>query len=506
MIKKLIPLLTIAALAGLCACNGDSVDEYIYTTSSSVEVTAFSLKNDSKVLDSLQNVFFSIDLVKGEIFNADSLPYGTKVSRLLPDITTPSNASGVTLSYPREGMTDSIVNYLTNSTDSIDFSQGPVSLTVTSESGTVSRTYKIFVNVHTVKPDTLMWNSIEMAELPSALSAPASQRAVAYGGKYYCLTSDGAAYSLASTSDLGNPEWKASSITLPFAADVNSLSATESKLYMLSADGQLYQADGFNSWTSTGQAWHAIIGAYQDCLIGTRRNGGEWEIVSYPDLKTWALPEGFPVSGASLMLSYDMQIAYAPQTVLVGGRTASGALSKSTWSFDGENWAKVSRNNFSLPEGLEDMCLVAYGLFKVTSSTWSPVQYPALLLIGGRNAEGEINRTVYMSTDLGFTWREAPELLALPEGLPVSYGASSFVYSTTLHASRAANGWTRLPVRSLPPQCRLELPMGGSRVSTLIDEWECPAIYMVGGYDADGKPLNQMWRGVILRYTFRPIC
>lgn len=47
-------------------------------------VTAFSLNDNKKVLDSLSNVFFSIDLVSANIFNADSLPYGTNVSRLVP--------------------------------------------------------------------------------------------------------------------------------------------------------------------------------------------------------------------------------------------------------------------------------------------------------------------------------------------------------------------------------------------------------------------------------------
>ena len=89
MIKKLILPSTLAALIGVTACNSDSPEEFVYESSSSVQVTAFSLKADSKVLDSLENVFFSIDLVKGEIFNADSLPFGKKINKLIPDVTTP---------------------------------------------------------------------------------------------------------------------------------------------------------------------------------------------------------------------------------------------------------------------------------------------------------------------------------------------------------------------------------------------------------------------------------
>lgn len=504
MIKKLILPLTLAALVGTAACNSDSPEEIQYSASSSVQVTGFSLQANSKVLDSLQNVFFSIDLVKGEIFNADSLPYGTKTNRLIPVISTPSTVSAVTLEYPREGKSDSLVNYLENSTDSIDFSLGPVKLTVKSQSGTVTRTYNIKVNVHAVKPDTLMWRSIEMASLPTSFAAPKAQRAVEFKGKYYCLTTDGSAYCLAATSDPSDPQWATSDITLPFDADVKTLTAAPDMLYMLSTGGELYQGSDFASWTSTGQTWHAITGVYQNRLIGTMEADGAWQIASYPDLKTWEAPKGFPVSGASQMLSYQTQVAFAPQTVLVGGRTAEGTLTSTAWSFDGESWARISRDGYGLPVGLEDMCLVPYDLVEVPSTTWSPVQYPALLLIGGRNAEGAINRTVYMSTDWGMTWRKAPELLALPSDLPPSYGASAFVYSTTMHASRSAMGWESLRLRQLPPQCSPLLP-SSSRVSAMPTEWECPAIYIVGGYDYHGQPLNQMWRGVILRYTFRPV-
>lgn len=505
MIKKLILPFTIAALVGVTACNSDSPEELEYIASSSVQVTAFSLQNDSKVLDSLQNVFFSIDLVKGEIFNADSLPYGTKISRLIPVISTPSTASAVSLAYPREGKNDSVVNYLENSTDSIDFSQGPVKLTVTSQSGTNSRTYNIKVNVHTVKPDTLMWRSIEMAALPTSFASLKSQRAVEFKGEYYCLTTDGSAYCLASTADPANPQWAVSDVTLPFEADVNTLSVADSHLYMLASDGQLYEGSDFSDWHATGQTWSAITGAYQDQIIGTKKDGNNWQIVSYPALKTWDAPQGFPVSGASDMLSYTTSIADSPQTLMVGGRLADGSLSRAAWSFDGQEWAKISRTGYEIPVGLEGMSLVSYDLFRVPSTTWTPEQYPAMLLIGGRNAEGAINRVVYLSTDLGLTWRKAPDLLALPTTLPPTYGASSFVHTTTLHASRSAAGWESLRVGQLPPQCAPLWPVQ-SRISTLPDEWACPAIYIIGGYDYHSQPLNQMWRGLILRYTFRPVC
>ena len=100
------------------ACNSsDEVTEYI---PSNAAVRSFSLTADSKVLPHLDSVFFSIDLFTGDIFNADSLPFGTNTSALVPVILT-NGSSVAELSVPRPNMPDTLMNYLENSTDSVDF-------------------------------------------------------------------------------------------------------------------------------------------------------------------------------------------------------------------------------------------------------------------------------------------------------------------------------------------------------------------------------------------------
>lgn len=168
MIKKLIlPVVVLLGLSLAPSCNSsdDATYEDTFVASTSVQVTGFSLASNSKVLDSLENVYFSIDLASGKIFNADSLPYGTKISRLVTNVTAVSTASAVKLTYKLDNGADSVVDYLTNSTDSIDFSNGPVKLEVTSQSGTVTKAYSVKVNVHTTKPDTLAWNKLESATI-----------------------------------------------------------------------------------------------------------------------------------------------------------------------------------------------------------------------------------------------------------------------------------------------------------------------------------------------------
>lgn len=503
MIKKLIPVLAIASAFSFAACN-ESDDPYEYELSSSVIVSGFSLSDDENVLDSLENVFFSIDLVEAKIYNADSLPYGTKVSRLVPVITTPSTASVVQLEYPRPGMTDSIVNYLTNSTDSIDFSNGPVKLRVKSQSGLVERVYEIKVNVHREKADTMAWYAMESAPLPTSMTRPDAQRAVAFNGLFYCLTSQGSDYCLAVTSNPADPRWQTKDVAFGFDANVESLRATDDALYIMAKDGTLYTSADFESWTSTGQIWHYAYGKYGHQLLGCRQDAGKWLIVNYPDNKTWDMPADFPVSGTTEPASYTPVLGLSQQLVMTGGRTADGKTLGGSWSFDGQRWAYVTLK--PMPYALEDMTMVPYAIFETSTTNWVATEVPALVAFGGRDAEGSINPLVLYSLDWGMSWHKAPTLMQMPESLPKVSGASAFVHSTEMSdAESRAGAWANVSHRGLFPQCAWPWELRASRVSKPITKWECPAIYMLGGRDYFGNTQTIMWRGVILRYTFKPI-
>ena len=115
-------------------------------------VRSFKLKPNAYVLSALDTVFFSIDLANAKIFNADSLPYGTRIDKLVVDIATDA-CKTVELTMRKNDGADTIVNYLTNSTDSINFANGPVNLRVVSYDGKAERNYEIKVNVHTVIAD-----------------------------------------------------------------------------------------------------------------------------------------------------------------------------------------------------------------------------------------------------------------------------------------------------------------------------------------------------------------
>ena len=81
-------IFSVLALVGalmISACNSTD-DELSFEADqqnlSGMAVKGFSLRPDAAVLNNLDSVFFSIDLNKARIFNANPLPYGTDISSL----------------------------------------------------------------------------------------------------------------------------------------------------------------------------------------------------------------------------------------------------------------------------------------------------------------------------------------------------------------------------------------------------------------------------------------
>ncbi len=506
MLKNLF----IASIIGFGAlafhsCNSDSDSQYTYEESSAVAVTAFSLNDNKKVLDSLSNVFFSIDLVSANIFNADSLPYGTNVSRLVPSITASSGASLVQLEFPRPGKSDSIVNYLTNSTDSIDFSNGPVKLRVRSQSGAVERVYTVKVNVHAVKPDSLCWKEFTGGNIAWQHPTLAARGAARCGDTFYVLSAadNGSAYEMLSSTDAFTEN--SASVAADFSSftpDVESLTGTDEALYILASDGRLMKYATGGNWSDTGSRFHALYGAYGNEVLGSVNDESGWHIKAYPSGKTYSLPAGCPVEATSQLCLYTLPMAESPMAVMLGGRTVEGSLSAKAWGFDGSTWAMISTK--TIPDALEDVVLADYDLFNVPSSTWSPVKFPALVAFGGRRANGSVNRTVYYTYDLGMTWRKAPELMQLPSDVPSFYGNRAFVFATTSKAKSRSSMLSCFNVKGLPAGAMEIMPVR-SRASEPITEWEVPAIYFFGGHYASGDAIPATWRARLIRYTFKPV-
>lgn len=509
MITKKFPLyflISIVLAAISASCNGDSESYTIMGDFGNCTVTSFNLKKNDSVLAHLDSVYFSIDILNGEIFNADSLPKGTDVSRLLLNISVASAQScDVTWRIPGT-FRDTTVNYIENPSDSVNFSDGPVKMLVTSLDGQTKYEYSISVNVHQVEPDTLYWNKLAMRPLPGDISNPTAQKTVEFNGKVLTLTSDGNSASLSAVENPYDGGWTSVNSILPSGADVSSFTATSDALYIIDNEGNLFTSGDGISWNPTGAVMDYIYGGYENMAIGVRNGSNGWMHITYPATSEIPVEAGCPISGTGQMMVYESKWSVTPFAMVIGGRDASGTVVGSAWGYDGKSWTKISSSDIDEREGVS---IFPYFTPKVSSSSWRVTEQSVLVALGGRyeTSDGMVaSKNVYVSYDQGLNWKEADTYMQLPEYIPGFSDAQTIVVSSTLSASRGLsdNQWTSFASRRLPAWAfSTEIPYG--RVIRPIDQWECPFIYLFGGVDAEGNLHDTVWRGVITRFTFRPL-
>lgn len=461
-----------ALLCASVACN-ESTTYDISTEYASTQVTAFSLKSDNNVLYNLDSVFFAIDLVSANIFNPDSLPAGTKVSRMLVDITT-DGCSTVELRYPRVGKTDSIVDYLTNPTDSIDFSLGAVTLHVVSYDKSASRDYHIKINVHNLVTDSLSWDIKHSAALPGALSNVKEQRTLLYKSSLYCFTTDGASQACLNIASDPTDAGTSTPFTFPFTPRVETLTATTTALYVLAHDGTLYTSADGTTWNSCGMVWESITAPYSDKLLGIAKNGTKLMHVTYPAGATSEAAANFPVGGNSLAISYTSSWGITPQIITVGGTTAGGDITATAWAYDGNSWACIATKT---PMASTGSSVFPYYCCQTDSNTWRTTTKSVLVAMGGRTSATDMQDSIYISYDMGFHWSKAPETMQPPVELPKLTDSQIFVYNE----------------------------VNRSRAIKPITEWDTPYIYMYGGKDKDGVLSPYIYRGTINHLEFKPL-
>lgn len=469
--------------------NEDEDIQYYGTSTTSTMVSKFVLGANSDVLTNLDSVFFTIDQDRKLIYNADSLPVGTDVRKLTVAVTFPYSVSSATF-HVKDGklMADSTITYTSETKDTIDFT-GNVTLKVTSSDGNYVSTYEVKVNVHQVEPDLLTFSQSQRRDLPNVNGTPHAEKAVKQGDAYLCLVNDGDKYVLSSTPRLGVATWQKTELSLPFIPVVNSLTATDDALYMLDTSGELYSsADQGATWTDCQQVWVSIVGGYEQKVLGVLREDGVYKHDEYPRASTYApvaVADDFPVSGASPLVQGDNEWISSKQVVMVGGVLQDGTLTNATWGYDGQQWGRLDVKENTILPAIADAVVIPYYTYDVDSTNHRvSVKQVTWLLMGGRQSGGTLNSTTYVSRNQGMTWLKGTSRLQQPSYMPAFYGAQAFV-----QAEKVQQGVQLAPSKETKP----------------ITEWECPYVYIVGGYASGGSVLNNIWKGQLNRLTFKPL-
>ena len=180
---------------------------------------------------------FTIDQMKGLIYNTDSLPAGTKIDKVLVNVTADGNAV-----YSKGTSSDDIGML---QSDSIDFSKD-VKATIYSISGEYSKAYTIRVNVHQVEPDSTQWFQNKVAWCGKDLQAP---KATTFGGKVAVFgIQDGKL--MVTTATQGSMDWSSLEEVqgVSSAAKYDNAMAFQDHLFMTDGD-VLYASDDAVNWT-----------------------------------------------------------------------------------------------------------------------------------------------------------------------------------------------------------------------------------------------------------------
>ncbi len=487
--QKIYCLLAIMVLSlSMFSCKED--DDESIDSSESVRVTAFSLAEDDSVLAHLDTVFFTIDLNRGLIYNADSLPKGTDVSALVANIKF-DGVSKAVLRVEKENPEENYsFNYLANPSDTIDFT-GKVSLEVTSGSGLSVKNYSLKVNVHKLVPDSLYWSApFAVRALPCGKDITVeAQKSIYYKGMVYSWISAEGTTTLYTAENPYATNWNEQALSLSFTPNLNSIQATNEALYMLSTEGELYRSEDGVAWSATGSSFYSLQGAWKSLLVGVILDNGVYKHDYYPRPEGYtpvAVADNFPITGSSSMVtfvsSYDLD---NPQSIMVGGRTQHNVLTGATWGYDGEAWAELSGS----VQPCEGALLFPYFAFS-TNEYWETTEYSAWMVIGGRGEDG-LNNSVYLSINNGNTWEANPALLVMPAYIKPRAFASVMVVESDYVAQ--PKGWKMMPATPRMQQV------------TRANDYKIPSIYVFGGENASGKIYNEIWRGTIGRLTYPPI-
>lgn len=430
-------LLMIAVLT-LSSCLNDDEDEVIYP--SDAAIVGFSI-NDFKMTvnttsstgaDSTYTTTvsgskykFYIDQVNRQIYNADSLPYGSDVAHLLCNISSMNSGTIVIKSQ----ISDSLFYY--HSTDSIDFST-PRQMVVYSLDGTTNVGYEVKVNVHQEQADVFKWSSMPSVDIFAQAQA---LRMFNLNGKMYVFASNGFETSIYSCNEDGIGEWTPVSpnFNTPLSAEaVNNVVATDEAFYMYFNGWLMKSVDG-SEWAITAEPQLLrLVAADARTLYALSE---EQQLISSSDEgQTWMV-ESLDAD-VSLLPTEDISYCRVPSrvnpstenVVIAGSRSAVdyyGDLTAMVWSKVSE-YAENSRQNAWMYVCENDVSeFILPRLSRLSLTSWKG----GILALGG-DGIGACDTAgfsrFYYSMDGGIYWLKSSDI-----SLPTGFSATTCSIATS---------------------------------------------------------------------------
>ncbi len=371
-----------------------TVNRYLHTTSKSGADSVYKATYAGSAYK------FYIDQQKGEIFNPDSLPYGTDAAHLLCTITTKNSGTVIIKDN------DSDTQKYFNSNDSLDLSK-PCTLRVISNDGTATRDYLLWVNVHKETTDKIVWSEGDVVgETSAVLKDFKTMRLLDARDHMVLLGSNGQDTKL--ITYWAGTGWKVYNEQLDAEA-VENVVAMGNDVYFLSYDRLwCHKADGSTTAVEASTVPRRLLAATDNKLYGVGADGSM--AVSTDEGRTWTAEE--MDSDSNLLPTEDVTSAFwtlrtnddVQQLVMVGNRSEQADATGAT----AQVWSKTidpdeqTRWNYITPESaiyplprMHGVNIVRYG--------------DALVALGGPYFSGGSTTsntiTMYVSRDGGINWQ-----------------------------------------------------------------------------------------------------
>lgn len=385
-----------------------------YEASSDATIRAFALDTITKDV----SYEFTIDQLKREIYNVDSLPVGsdTIIDRIL--IKTLTYTGWITT-----GLQDTLFNI----EDSVDLRE-PIQMKVHAMDGITTREYTIKVNVHKQDPDSLIWR--QMQSLPASAIA-GKQRSVILENDadeelLYVFTSTKTAYSSSLTA-AGRLQWNNIVVNgMPDDAELSTILNFRNNIYVATRSGKVFYSANGADWQDAGIEENGgtqemkmktlvatlhkddLTGITAETLVGILEDGGRKFFCISTDGKNWTrgseeVDDNFPMTDIYSTLFTN---ASGIKQIVIVGNTESASNADPT--DDTETTDKVTVP-WATMNGLEwsDMSTASDLGCKIAVN-------PSIMYYGGMfYAMGGEFENIY-SALVGIAWHEAPDKFKYP--------------------------------------------------------------------------------------------
>lgn len=383
----------------------DSFEERTYYTAN---INAFSFGAHDTCPD-IENYVFNIDQYHGVaadsttgiVQNLDSLPYGSVINSLYPNITFQSTNGNIYIN-----------DSLWEDNDSIDFSS-PVVIKNTSYDGNYTKSYTVIINVHQVDPD-----SMTLEKMTFTLPGNASNCRIleSNGMILNYVPAIGGGLNVYRSADTCKT-WTALTVDgLSGGMNLSSLCTFGAKYYLTAQNHKAFRSDDGLSWSEIAPVSSdgtsvtilnlygeirkkyitdpdpsalagMLITANGDTCFGRSTDGIVWTVGS-------KVPALFPFADFAQLKS--TTVTNVQYLTVAGGVDASGALTPTVWSTeDGRTWISVNDGTISY-----------YSLPKRRNATL--FRYDGFLVcFGGQDEAGNLFKDMHVSRDQGLTWTDA---------------------------------------------------------------------------------------------------